>query len=267
MQNRPHTYLFWIQYLGFRYHGWQKQPNLKTIQGRLERVIKYVLDHDNFSILSAGRTDSGVSCEKGAFELFNIAPVDIDNFIEEANISLPDDIRILGGQKVDSKFNIIQDVRGKEYRYYFTDGDKPHPFIAGNIVWVHGNLNINLMNDAAKLFIGEHDFRRFCTKGKNTENYIRKIYNAEIIESECFTGGFFPKRVFSFNVIGSGFLMHQVRMMMGALFQVGLGNLNSADIHNALVSPENPSLVGKAPAHGLVLYEVKFDEEKLPITT
>jgi len=263
MQNRPHTYLFWIQYLGFRYHGWQKQPNLKTIQGRLERVIRYVLDHDNFSILSAGRTDSGVSCERGAFELFNINPIDIDVFIKELNINLPDDIKILGGQRVNSKFNIIQDVIGKEYRYYFTVGEKPHPFSAANIVWVHGDLDIALMEEAAKSFIGEHDFRRFCTKGKNTDNYIRTIYFTSIEKADNLKGPNSPDPIFCFIVKGSGFLMHQVRLMMGALFDVGLGKLTIEDVKEALSSQEYTMLSGKAPSNGLVLHEVKFRDEKL----
>lgn len=229
----------------------------------MERVIRYVLDHENFSILAAGRTDSGVSCEKGAFELFNIAPVDIEKFIEEVNINLPDDIRIISGQKVGNKFNIIQDVIGKEYRYYFTHGEKPHPFTAGNMVWVHVELDINLMNEAASLFVGEHDFRRFCTKGKNTDNYTRNIFEAEIIEANSFEGGYYSARVYCFRVKGSGFLMHQVRMMAGALFHIGQGNMDLVDIKEALVSKDYKPLAGKAPAHGLVLHEVKFNEEKL----
>ena len=69
MQNRPFTYLFRIQYLGLRYHGWQIQQGVKTIQGTLEKTFRYVLGHEDFNILGAGRTDSGVSCLHGAFEL------------------------------------------------------------------------------------------------------------------------------------------------------------------------------------------------------
>ncbi|KEO74942.1 tRNA pseudouridine(38-40) synthase TruA [Anditalea andensis] len=263
MQNRPHTYLFWIQYLGFRYHGWQKQPNLKTIQGRLERVIRYVLGHDNFSILAAGRTDSGVSCENGAFELFNIDPIIIGAFIEEVNISLPDDIRLLSGQVVSSKFNIIQDVQSKEYRYYFTHGEKPHAFVAGNMAWVHGTLDIGLIEKAVDAFIGEHDFRRFCSKNKNTDNYVRKISEAEIIVVDPVFGNLYPEKVYCFRVKGTGFLMHQVRMMVGALFLIGQGKLTREDIKEALVSPDHLPLAGKAPAHGLVLNNIWFDENRL----
>jgi len=263
MQHRPHTYLFWIQYLGLRYHGWQKQPNLKTIQGRLERVIRYVLGHENFSVLAAGRTDSGVSCEKGAFELFNIAPLVIEDFIREANISLPDDIKILSGQSVGPRFNIIQDVIGKEYRYYFSTGEKPHPFATANIFWMEGALDFELIKSAVELYKGTYDFRRFCTKGKNTENYTRTIYEAEILRSEGFGGTYYPEHIYCFRVKGSGFLMHQVRMMVEALFKIGNGEIDRKELAKALLGEEGPPLVGKAPAHGLVLHEVMFDEEKI----
>lgn len=226
-------------------------------------MIRYVLGHENFSILSAGRTDSGVSCERGAFELFNIQPIDIEGIIEEMNINLPDDIRIINGQKVNNKFNIIQDVIGKEYRYYFTDGEKPHPFTAANIVWVHGSLDIDKMQEAAIVFVGEHDFRRFCTKGKNTDNYVRTVSLASISSADKIKGPSFPDSVYCFTVKGSGFLMHQVRLMMGALIEVGLGRLDIEDVQGALASQDNTPLTGKAPANGLVLHEVMFQEEKL----
>ena len=264
MQHRPHTYLFWIQYLGFRYHGWQKQPNVKTIQGRLERGLRHVLGHEDFMILGAGRTDSGVSCQKGAFELFNIRALELDTFINELNASLPDDIRILNGQKVDLEFNVIQDVMAKEYRYYFAHGHKIHPFAAGNIAWVNQSLDLEPMRRAAELFVGEHDFRRFCTQGKITDNFTRRIYRAEISEeSLAYQGGIYPDQVYCFQVKGSGFLMHQVRIMMGALFQVGMGELGVEDIRVALQSQEAVPLSGKVPAHGLVMHEVIFNSDKL----
>ena len=261
MRHRPHTYLFWIQYLGFRYHGWQKQPNLKTIQGRLERVIRYVLGHENFTILAAGRTDSGVSCERGAFELFNTAPVEIDAFIRETNKSLPDDIRILSGQAVGPQFNVIQDVIGKEYRYYFITGYKPHPFATANTLWVDGALDIEKMKAAAGLYQGTHDFRRFCTRGKNTENYTRTIYEADILPVSGDT--YPPEQAFYFKVKGSGFLMHQVRMMVEALIRIGRGEMEVGMLEEALSARDDSPLVGKAPAHGLVLHKVLFDEDKM----
>lgn len=258
MQNKPFTYLFYIQYLGLRYHGWQKQPGLKTVQGKLEKVFRYVLGHEEFNILSAGRTDSGVSCHRGAFELFNIAEIDLPSFIDQVNENLPDDIRLLQGKRVSLDFNIIQDVTAKEYRYYFSTGEKFHPFAAGNLTYFTGELDIDSMKAAADIFVGEHDFRRFCAKQKQSDNYHRQIFESEILEdSLILTDGSSLKR-YCYRVKGKGFLMHQVRLMMGSLLEVGKGIFTISDIQEVLKSQETSPLSGKVSANGLVLYDVEF---------
>lgn len=258
MQSRPFTYLFYIQYLGLRYHGWQKQPGLKTIQGKLEKVVRYILGHEDFTILSAGRTDSGVSCHRGAFELFNIAEIDLPSFIDQVNENLPDDIRLLEGKRVSLDFNIIQDVSAKEYRYYFTAGEKFHPFAAGNLTYFTGELNIDSMKAAADIFVGEHDFRRFCAKQKQSDNYRREIFESEILEDSLILADGSEVSRYSYRVKGKGFLMHQVRLMMGSLLEVGKGIITIADIQEALKSHETSPLSGKVSANGLVLYDVEF---------
>ncbi len=259
MQNRPFTYLFWVQYLGYRYHGWQKQEGLKTVQGRIEKSAKFVLGHKDFMTLGASRTDAGVSCNKGAFELFNIDSLDTEIFGAELNRYLPDDIRILKSQTVPLEFNIIQDVVAKEYRYYFVSGEKFHPFAAANLTYVKQELDIDLMNAALNLFLGKHDFRRFCTHNKITENFVREIFEAELKPDSTNHGYFFPKNIFCLRVKGSGFLSHQVRVMIGALLEVGQGKLGISDIGDALTSGETSPISPKAPSQGLVLEEVWFN--------
>lgn len=258
MQNKPFTYLFYIQYLGLRYHGWQKQPGLKTIQGRLERVIKYVLGHEEFNILSAGRTDSGVSCHRGAFELFNMAEIELESFIAQVNENLPDDIRLLEGQRVPLDFNIIQDVKAKEYRYYFAVGEKFHPFAAGSLTFFQGNVDIARMKSSATLFIGAHDFRRFCAKQKQSDNYRREIFESEILEDSLILADSSEACRYCYRVKGKGFLMHQVRLMMGSLLGVGRGEITENDILEAFQSQDQSPFCGKVPANGLVLYDVAF---------
>lgn len=262
MQNRPFTYLFWVQYLGYRYHGWQKQAGLKTVQGRIEKSVKFVLGHENFMTLGASRTDAGVSCKRGAFELFNVDPLDLDLFESELNRYLPDDIRIIGSQTVPLDFNIIQDVVAKEYRYSFVSGEKFHPFAAANLTWVKCELDIELMKVAVNLFVGRNDFRRFCNQNKLTENFVREVFEAEVIPDSLYQGHFFPNNIFSFRIKGSGFLTHQVRIMMGALWEVGQGKICVSDIEYALLSGESSPLSPKAPAHGLVLEELWFKSIK-----
>ncbi len=263
MQNRPFTYLFWVQYLGYRYHGWQKQEGLKTIQGKIEKSAKFLLGHEDFMILGASRTDAGVSCNRGAFELFTVDSLDLELFEAELNRALPDDIRIIGSQTVPLDFNIIQDVVAKEYHYFFVSGKKFHPFAAAHLTYIKHELDIELMKVALKLFLGKHDFRRFCTQNKLAKNFVREIFEAELTPATTYQGYYFPQDIYLFRVKGSGFLTHQVRVMMGALLEVGQGKIGVSDIGIALLSDEISPLSHKAPSQGLVLGEVWFDSKQI----
>jgi len=260
MQTRPFTYLFSIQYLGLRYHGWQRQDGVKTIQGTLERNFRHVLGHTDFNILGASRTDSGVSCLFGAFELFLKHQIDITTFILAANENLPSDIRLLDAKPVPPEFNIIQDVVAKQYGYYFAIGEKPHPFHSSALAYAGQDLDLAQMKAGALLFKGEHDFRRFCTQGKQTDDFVRIMGKAEIAALST-EHAFWPDRdVFVFRIEGDGFLMHQVRRMAAALFMLGRSEISLGDLRQALNSDERHPFSAKAPAQGLVLEEVRFHE-------
>lgn len=262
MQNRPFTYLFWMQYLGFRYNGWQKQPDGKTVQGRMEKVLRFVLGHGNFTTLAASRTDAGVSCNRGAFELFSAEPVDIPNLVYQMNIFLPNDIRILEGQKVTQDFNIIRDVVEKEYRYHFATGERFHPFAAANLLHVNGEPDIPLMKKGVDLLLGKHDFRRFCSIDKITDDYVREVYEIEILDHEMAGKGLLPNTSYTIAIKGKGFLRYQVRIMVAVLIELGLGKITLDQISAALVSQEAKPLSEPARSHGLVLEALVFDFEK-----
>lgn len=266
MKTRPFTYLIRIQYLGLRYHGWQVQKGVKTVQGTLEKCIRFVLGHEDFNVLGASRTDSGVSCLDGAFELFLRQPLDILPFISEVNTYLPTDIRLLTGQAVPVDFNIIQDVREKQYGYYFANGEKPHPFLAGNLAYGGKALDITSMTQGAAVFEGEHDFRRFCSPGRNTENFIRQIDYAAILPVEQDLHWLPAENTWVFRVKGAGFLMHQVRRMAASLFMLGNGELSLDRLEKALQSTEKSPLCPKPPAVGLVLEELTFRTESQDIS-
>jgi tRNA pseudouridine38-40 synthase len=257
MQNRPFTYLFSIQYLGLRYHGWQKQPGVKTIQGSLEKAFRYILGHEDFTILGASRTDSGVSCNRGAFELFLKHEVSSD-LVGKINAYLPSDIRILEMKTVSLDFNIIQDVAWKEYHYHFAFGEKFHPFAAGNLTFFEGFPDVELMKEGAKCFVGKYDFRRFCSIDKVTENYVREIFETKITNHPFAGQGFIPESAFTFSVKGAGFLRYQVRIMMGALLDLGLGKISLEELIGAFDSKESGPIAIAVPAYGLVLEKVEF---------
>jgi tRNA pseudouridine38-40 synthase len=260
MQTRPYTYLFYIQYLGLRYSGWQRQKGVKTIQGSIERGIRYVLSHEDFTILGASRTDAGVSCQRGAFELFLKHPLELADFIHNLNVNLPADIRVLEGEPVSNNFNIIQDVCWKEYRYQFAFGDKFHPFSAATLAHFPGFYDLELMKEGAKSFMGTHDFRSFCSIEKVTDNYVRTIFESSLEPHPLAGMADIPQDSFVLKVKGNGFLRYQMRIMAAAIKDLGSGKLNLNDIQKALFEPTHKPIAIKAPSNGLILWDLAFKE-------
>src|SRR5690606_13883135 len=110
MQQQRFYYLIKIQYLGYRLHGWQKQPGLKTVESLIKKTLKFVLGDLKFKVLGASRTDAKVSAQEAAFELFtDHEPLkNTADFLVDFNQNLPPDIRALSIKEVDAGFNIIQ---------------------------------------------------------------------------------------------------------------------------------------------------------------
>ena len=135
MQRLRYYYIIQLQYLGFRFHGWQKQPDVNTVERMVERTLAYVLGHKKFKLLASGRTDAKVSVNNTFVELFiDDKPLEVDSFFKDFNVNLPQDIKALSIKETDANFNIIQHPKLKEYIYLFTYGEKMHPFCAPYMV-------------------------------------------------------------------------------------------------------------------------------------
>jgi len=261
MFNKKYYYLFKIQYLGYRFHGWQKQPKLKTVQLMIERTLKFILEKQSFRILAAGRTDAMVSANEAAFELFlKDDPIDnFDEFLKLFNHNLPQDIRALSMEEVDEKFNIIQSSKTKEYLYLFTEGQKNHPFCAPMITTILDSLDIKLMQQGATLFQGKHNFKTYCYKPSEHGVFIREMDCCELIENKMFTANFFPEKSYILRIRGKGFGRNQIRLMMGALIKLGRGDITLDDIRESLL-PESTTIIEYiAPASGLILNKIEFE--------
>ena len=158
-------YLLKIQYLGFRFHGWQEQPDVLTVERMMKRTFAYVLQRKNFKFLASGRTDAKVSANALYVELFlDDEPLPEEGFLELLNTNLPQDIRCLEITEVDKKFNVMDAPKEKEYLYLFSNGAKNHPFAAPYMVNIAQQLDIQAMQEGAKLFEGTHDFRTYAYK-------------------------------------------------------------------------------------------------------
>ncbi|WP_373400162.1 tRNA pseudouridine(38-40) synthase TruA [Algoriphagus halophilus] len=255
MQSRPYSFLFSISYYGARYKGWAPQPNQPTIQRRLERVLRHVLGHEDFSLIGGSRTDSGVSCLGGYVQVFLREKVDMDFLLPQFNEHLPQDIQLNQVNEVPASFNLIQSVQQKTYRYYFSNSSSFHPIASAFMVNIPNKLSWELMNQACELFIGKHNFKGFCKPSENKTDYQREVISVCIVSSNEFQGQFFPEQIFYFEIKGSGFLHHQVRMMMSAIWKIGKGEMEISEIEQRFEYPEKYEKLPPAPANGLVLWE------------
>ncbi|WP_367279613.1 tRNA pseudouridine(38-40) synthase TruA [Ulvibacterium sp.] len=254
------VYIVKVQFLGFRYSGWQKQPNLKTVEGMLIKTLKFIIPRLSFKILGAGRTDAKVSALSAAFTLtLKESPIqDKNNFIRLFNENLPPDIRIVSLEETKSDFNIIQDAKIKEYVYLFSFGRKNHPFCAPFMANFLEHLDIQLMEKAAKLFVGTHDFSAYTSRLQQNTKTVRTITSCGIGPNNLLKANFFPKTSYAFRVSGAGFMRYQIRMMMGALVQLGKGALSLEDIRLSLASGSEVQFTYVAPGSGLILNELEF---------
>lgn len=254
-------YLICLQFLGFRFSGWQKQKNAKTLHEMLDKSMSYALGHFDFKTLGVGRTDAKVSANEYYFQLFLNQEIDEVDFLEILNDNFSPDLRALNIQNIGSDFNILNASKYKEYHYYFSFGSKNHPFSAPFIYGVIEKLNIDLMKSAAVLFEGEHCFDKYCTKPSEKTILKRKIDSCEIVENKTFNASFFPKKSYVLKVKGKGFLRYQIRLIMAALFEVGKENYSIDFIKNSLKeNNDKKPLKQIAPASGLQLYKVEFEQ-------
>ncbi len=252
-------YLIQLQFLGFRYHGWQKQPHVKTVQGMVKKTLCYIFDHKDFKTLASGRTDKMVSANSFYFELFTYEELSSDKLLEDLNQNLPKDIKVLSVKEVDGKFNIIHNSKAKEYLYLFSFGEKNHPFSAPFIMNFKENLDLDIIKKGARLFEGTHNFQKYCYKPSADTQFEREILCSEIIENDIFTANFFPEESYIYKVSGKGFMRYQIRLMMGTLLRLGNHEITLDEIVDSLKGGDNEPLGLIAPPSGLMLNRVEFE--------
>lgn len=238
-----------IEYDGTNYSGWQKQQNQKTIQGEIEESILRTIGEE-VEVFGSGRTDAGVHA-LGQFAHFDIkAPVPVSKIANILNRALPLDIVIKEAQEVDNDFHARFSVTQKKYCYKIYNGLEKKAFLANRVGWVKYPLDLDKMEKAAKLLLGEHDFKGFCSSNTSVQNFVRTIYSIDIIRKDNFI---------DIEVCGSGFLYNMVRIIVGTLVDYALDKLSMENIKNALENGDRSSSGQTMPAGGLYLKEAVYD--------
>jgi tRNA pseudouridine38-40 synthase len=252
-------YLVHIQYLGFRFHGWAKQPKHKTLHEMVDKTMFFMFGEGTTKTIGCSRTDSKVSASHFVFELFIDKPIeDFDKFITDFNSNSPSDMRGLKIEATNAEFNIIQSAKMKEYVYLFAFGEKAHPFAAPMVTTLPEVLDLELMKQGALLFEGEHNFVRYCTKPSAGTNFIRTVDFCQIERNTIYSANFFPKDTYLLRIKSKGFMRYQVRLIMGQLFQLGKGLITLKDIETSLNGENTDYFNEIAPQSSLILQSVTF---------
>lgn len=252
-------YKLLIQYKGTAYLGWQIQPENKgsTVQGELNRAAKIISKSNEIRSLGSGRTDAGVHALGQVAKLSMPLEIQPQSLLRALNSHLPDDIRVLEASLSDAEFIPTVHAKSKEYHYRFSCHRKPNAFQSELIVDHSFELDLSLMREACKVLIGEHDFSNYYCEGTEVNSHIRTIYECEILEVSSGSLEMFPPH-YVFRIVGNGFLKQMVRLLMGAIWNVGRGKISVKEFQDSLKGHRVSRLGAVAPPQGLYMVRVNY---------
>lgn len=240
-----------IAYNGAEYHGFQRQGNALTVQEVVENCIGKLLKISPPVIYGCSRTDTGVHARRFCFNVHVDSRIPCEGFIKGMNTLLPPDIAVLSCEDAPENFHARYCTKGKEYVYLIANTPQRDVFMQKLAYHYPYELDLDKMNNAAQLLIGEHDFGAFCrAEGKaRMKSTVRTIYDfhAEMRGQIC-----------EIRISGSGFLYNMVRICAGTLIYVSEGRRTLDDVRQALETGSRELAGITLPPEGLYLNEVSY---------
>jgi len=238
-----------LAYDGTDYVGWQRQANGISIQGLIEDALR-TLDGRDVPVAGAGRTDAGVHA-LGQVAAFTLArDLDADALVRALNAHLPPAIRVFSAEEAPPGFHPRFGARQKTYRYQLWNADAMSPFERAYAWHVPGPLDVEAMREAAQRLVGRHDFAAFQATGGSVSTTEREIFESAICH--------LPSAMLVYEVTGSGFLRHMVRIIVGSLVEVGRGRRPVEWMSEILASRDRTAAGPTAPPQGLFLLRVEY---------
>ena len=237
-----------VSYDGSKFHGFQIQNKLRTVQGEIQKAIHNICEDEEIVIHASGRTDAKVHGRKQVFHFDTKRDMPEKQWKRAINHFLSNDIYILDSFLVDEDFHSRYSATKKEYHYLLSMNEYS-PFETNYIYQYGKSLDIKAMKEAAKIFIGEHNFASFCAIDPYG-NTIRTLYQLDIIEKNG---------IVTFKLIGNGFRRYMVRHIVGGLIQVGAHRIDKAKLEELLESKGEKKCLFKAKPQGLYLHEVFYE--------
>lgn len=239
-------YFFEVAYNGSAFSGWQSQHNATGVQTVIEDALSKIL-REQIEITGSGRTDAGVHCEQQFFHADVEKEFDLQHTLVKVNSFLPKEIAIHSIRKVKDDAHARYDAVERTYHYRITK--TKNPFLDGLALHYFKKLDVAVMNEAAALMLGEHDFESF-SKVKTDVNHFRCEIKKAVWKEDV-------DRL-EFTIAANRFLRGMVRAIVGTLLDVGSGKTSIAEFKKILDSRDRKKAGANVPPHGLYLSKVKY---------
>lgn len=243
--------LMTVAYDGTRYSGWQKQkmPEVRTVQGELEKALRALFRVPGLECIGASRTDAGVHAlgQRAVVDVETTIPV--EKIVLAIRPFLPEDMAVIRAEEVPPEFHPRFDCVKKTYEYRFWNAPMKNPKERLYSSHQAKPLDVGLMNRAAAALVGRHDFAAFCAAGSSAATTVRTVFDCHA-EREG--------EVVKILVTGDGFLYNMVRIIAGTLMAVGMGKLPPEEVVGILESRDRRRAGQTAEPQGLTLLEIYY---------
>lgn len=239
-----------VSYDGTNYHGWQIQPNVVTVEGVVNEALSRLLKED-IAVIGASRTDAGVHAYGNVAVFDTERRIPAEKIALALNTYLPPDIRIQSSCQVPDDFHPRHCDSIKTYEYHILNSKIPIPTERLYSYHYYWKLDLENMQKAAQYFVGEHDFKSFCSAKTQVLETVRTIYGLDIWREQD---------MIKLRISGNGFLYNMVRIITGTLLQVGTGYYKPEDIKEMIAKKDRTVAGACAPANGLRLVGIEYPD-------
>ncbi|MFD1417307.1 tRNA pseudouridine(38-40) synthase TruA [Companilactobacillus keshanensis] len=244
-------YKLTVAYDGAKFHGFQRQPKLRTVQGVLEKALFKMTKGKQIDVFGSGRTDAGVHALGQVVHFDYPGEIPADNMLKAINSLMPLDVIVKNSEVVDETFHARFGVKRKTYQYRVDCGKYTDPFKRFYTGHYPYKLDFKRIESALEDLKGTHDFSSFAASGGVIENKVRTIYNASMQYNAS-------QNELIFEFTGNGFLYNMVRILVATLLEIGNGRRDVHDLLRLYEVKDRQQARGTAPASGLYLKEVFY---------
>ncbi len=245
----PQRYFIQLSFKGTHFHGWQKQENAQSVQELVEKSLSLLL-HNNFEVVGAGRTDTGVHA-KYYIAHFD-SPLEIDDkekFLYQLNQMLPYEIAIQGIKPVIATAHARFDAVSRTYEYHIVH--EKDPFEKETSLLLFSKPDLTLLSQACKTLFEYSDFTSFCKLHSDNKTNICKIHEAY---------WHYEEKKLIYTIKADRFLRNMVRAITGTMLDIGFGKVSIEEFRKIIELKDRSKAGNSAPAHGLFLTGIEYPE-------